>query len=68
MLNGTVADEREVLAACLARLHLGERRVVQAMLYVGQQFDWNIGSGGFWLFSTLDGEWTETARFGNWIS
>jgi hypothetical protein len=38
------------------------------MLYVGQQFDWNIGSGGFWRFSTLDGEWTETARVGSWIS
>ena len=166
MLNGTIADEQEVLTACLARLNLGERQVVrsltrsglqtpadermlsylrenleglneetltdflaknrvqhpiesdlnpgrlvcvgdeefghifrdrhgwdrfrqefpesdgtlrfsrvgldagvrQAMLYAGQQFDWNIGSGGFWLFSKLDGEWTETGRVGNWIS
>jgi hypothetical protein len=45
-----------------------DRSVTQAMLYAGQQFDWNIGSGGFWLFSKLDGEWTEGARVGNWIS
>jgi hypothetical protein len=167
VLNGTSADEREVLAACLAHLHLGERQVVrsltrsglhtpddgrmlsslrenlegldeetltdflaknrvqhlvepdlnpggrlvcvgdeefehifrdgdgwarfrrefpgsdgtlrfsrvgldrdatQAMLYAGQQFDWNVGSGGFWLLSKLDGEWTEAGRFGSWIS
>jgi len=167
MLNGTIADEQEVLTACLARLHLGKRQVVrsltrsglqtpadermlshlrenlegldeetladflvknrsqhpiepdlnpggrlvcvgdeefehlfrdgdgwarfrrafpesdgtlrfsrvgidlgvtQAMLYAGQQFDWNIGSGGFWLFSKLDGEWTQAGRVGSWIS
>src|SRR5215210_8263995 len=165
MLNGTVADEQEVLTACLAQLHLGERQVVrfltrsglqvpadermlsylrenldgldeetlndflaknreqyaiepdlnpggllvcvgdeefghifrdrdgwarfrrqfpesdgtlrfsrvglgkdvtQAMLYAGQQFDWNVGSGGFWSFSKLGGEWTEAGRVGNW--
>jgi hypothetical protein len=167
MLNGSVADDQELLTACLARLHLGERQVVrsltrsglqtpadermlsylrenlggldeetltdflaknraqypiepdlnlggrlvcvgaeefehifrdrdgwdrfrrefpesdgtlrfsrvgldghvtQAMLYAGQQFDWNVGSGGFWLFSKLDGEWIEAGRVGNWIS
>ena len=167
MLNGTVADEQEVLTVCLARLHLGERQVVrsltrsglhvpddermlsyvrenlegldeetladflaknreqspiepdlnpgdrllcvgdeefehifrdgdgwarfrglfpesdgtlrfsrvgldrdvtQGMLYAGQQFDWNVGSGGFWLFSKLDGEWSEAGRLGSWIS
>jgi hypothetical protein len=167
MLNGTIADEQEVLTACLAQLHLGERQVVrsltrsglqvpadermlsylrenlerldeetlndflaknlehhpiepdlnpggrlvcvgdeefehifrdkdgwarfrrefpdsdgtlrysrvgfdrdvkQAMLYAGQQFDWNVGSGGFWLFSRLDGEWTEAGRAGSWLS
>jgi hypothetical protein len=167
MLNGTIADEQEVLAACLARLHLGARQVVrsltrsglqkpadermlthlhehlegldqetltdflaknrerhpiepdlnpggrlicvgdeqfehifrdadgwtrfrrefpwsdgtlrfsrvgldrgltQAILYAGQQFDWNVGSGGFWHFSKLDGGWTEAARVGSWIS
>jgi hypothetical protein len=167
MLNGTIADEQEVLIACLAQLHLGERQVVrsltrsgllitgdermfsymrenleglaeetlndflaknrvqhliepdlnpagrlvcvgdeefehifrdgdgwarfrrefpdsdgtlrfsrvgfdrdvmQAMLYAGQQFDWNVGSGGFWLFSWLDGEWTEVGRAGSWLS
>ena len=167
MFNGTIADEQEVLAACLAQLHLGERHVVrsltrgelqtpadermisylrenlegldeetlddfleknreqhpiepdlnpggrlvcvgdeefeyifrdadgwtrfrqefpgsdgtlrfsrvgldrgvtQAILYAGQQFDWEVGSGGFWLFSKLDGEWTEAATVGSWIS
>jgi hypothetical protein len=167
LFNGTIADEQEVLVACLARLHLGERQVVrsmtrsglqvppdermlsylrehfegleeetladfltknreqypvapdlnpggrlicvgdeefehifrdtdgwtrfrqkfpesdgtlrfsrvgldrdvtQAMLYVGQQFDWNVGSGGFWLFSKPDGEWTEAGRVGSWLS
>jgi hypothetical protein len=167
MLNGTIADEQEVLTACLAQLHLGERQVVrsltrsglqtpadermlsylrgnlkrlhegtltdflaknraqhpiepdlnpggrlvcvgdeefghifrdrdgwdrfrqefpesdgtlrfsrvgldtevtQAMLYAGQQFDWNIGSGGFWLFAKFAGEWTKAGRVGNWIS
>jgi len=42
--------------------------VTQAMLYAGQQFDWNIGSGGFWLFSKPDGAWAESGRLGNWIS
>ena len=167
MLNGSIADEQEVLATCLARLHLGERQVVrsltrsglqvpadkrmlsylrenlegldeetladflaknrtphpiepdlnpggqlicvgdekfenifrdgdgwarfrrefpasdgtlrfsrvgvdrgvtQSMLYAGQQFDWDVGSGGFWLFSKLGGEWTEAGRVGSWIS
>jgi hypothetical protein len=167
MLNGTMADEQEVLMACLAQLHLGERQVVrsltrsglqtpaderillylrknlegldeetltdflaqnreqypiepdlnpggrlicvgdeefehifrdrdgwtrfrrtfpesdgtlrfsrvgldgdvtQAILYAGQQFDRNVGSGGFWLFSKPDGKWTEAARVGSWIS
>jgi hypothetical protein len=45
-----------------------DRGVTQAMLYAGQQFDWNIGSGGFWLFSKLDEEWTEAGSVGNWIS
>jgi hypothetical protein len=167
MLNGIIADEREVLTACLAQLHLGERQVVrsltrsglrvpadermlaylrenlegldeetltdflaknseqyqiepdlnpggrllcvgdeefghifrdtdgwprfrrqfpesdgtlrfsrvgldrgvkQAILYAGQQFDWNVGSGGFWLFSKSRGGWTEVGRVGSWIS
>ena len=45
-----------------------DRDVTQALLYAGQQFDWNVGSGGFWLFSKLDGEWTEAGRVGNWLS
>jgi hypothetical protein len=44
------------------------RDVTQAMLYAGQQFDWHIGSGGFWLFSRSDGIWTESGRLGTWIS
>jgi len=39
--------------------------VMRAMLHAGQQFDWNIGSGGFWPFSKRDGEWTEGARVGS---
>ncbi len=44
------------------------RDVTQAMLYAGQQFDWHIGSGGYWLFSKSDGVWTEVGRLGTWIS
>ena len=42
--------------------------ITRAILYAGQQFDWNVGSGGFWLFSKLGGEWTEAGRVGSWIS
>ena len=45
-----------------------DRDVTQAMLYVGQQFDWNVGSGGFSLCSKVDGEWIEAGRVGNWLS
>ncbi len=45
-----------------------DRDVTQAMLYAGQQFDWNVGSGGFWLFSKIGGAWVEAGRVGNWIS
>lgn len=44
------------------------RDVTQAMIYAGQQFDWRIGSGGYWLFSRSDGVWTESGRLGTWIS
>ena len=37
MLNGTIADEREVLTACLAQLHLGERQVVRSLTRSGLQ-------------------------------
>jgi hypothetical protein len=42
--------------------------ITQAMLYAGQQFDWRVGSGGFWLFSKIDGAWVESGRLGTWIS
>jgi hypothetical protein len=42
--------------------------MTQAMLYAGQQFDWRVGSGGFWLFSKIDGAWVESGRLGTWIS
>jgi hypothetical protein len=45
-----------------------DRDVPQAMLYAGQQFDWNVGSGGFWLCSKVDGEWIEAGRVGNGLS
>jgi hypothetical protein len=44
-----------------------DQEATQAMLYAGQQFDWNVGSGGFWLFSKPDGVWTEAGRVGNWL-
>lgn len=44
------------------------RGVTQAVLYAGQQFDWSIGSGGYWLLSKSDGEWQEAGRAGTWIS
>ena len=45
-----------------------DRGVTQALIYAGQQFDWNVGSGGYWLFSKNDDRWTERGRVGNWIS
>ena len=45
-----------------------DRDVTQATLYAGQQFDWNVGSGGFWLFPRYNGEWTEAGRVGSWVS
>ena len=45
-----------------------DREVTEAILYAGQQFDWNVGSGDIWLFSKLDGEWTEAGRAGSWLS
>ncbi len=42
--------------------------VTQAILYVGQQFDWSVGSGGFWLFSKSDGIWAEVGKPGAWLS
>ncbi len=44
------------------------RSVTQAVLYAGQQFDWSVGSGGYWLLSKSDGEWLEAGRLGTWIS
>ena len=45
-----------------------DRSLTQALLYAGQQFDWSVGSGGYWLFSKSDGEWVEAGRVGDWIS
>lgn len=42
--------------------------VTQALIYAGQQFDWNVGSGGYRLFSKTDGSWTEIGKVGTWIS
>ena len=35
MLNGTIADEREVLATCLGHLYLGKRQVVRSLTRSG---------------------------------
>lgn len=45
-----------------------DRDVTQALIYAGQQFDWNVGSGGYWMFSKTDGSWTERGKVGTWIS
>lgn len=45
-----------------------DRDVTQAILYAGQQFDWSVGSGGFWLFSKADGVWVEVGKSGAWLS
>ena len=45
-----------------------DRDVTQALIYSGQQFDWNVGSGGYRLFSKHDGSWTESCKVGAWIS
>ena len=37
MFNGTIADEQEVVTACLDRLHLGQRQVVRSMTRSGLQ-------------------------------
>jgi hypothetical protein len=37
LFDGTIADEQEVLAACLTRLHLGERQIVRSMTRRGLQ-------------------------------
>jgi hypothetical protein len=45
-----------------------DRGVTQALLYAGQQFDWSIGSCGYWLFTKSGGVWLEAGRSGAWIS
>ena len=45
-----------------------DKGVTQALIYAGQQFDWNVGSGGYRLFTKRDGTWTEGARVGAWLS
>lgn len=40
----------------------------QALLYAGQQFDWSVGSSGFWLFSKSGEAWVETGRAGTDVS
>ncbi|MBA2694087.1 MAG: hypothetical protein H0U65_16605 [Rubrobacter sp.] len=41
--------------------------VSQALIYAGQQFDWETGSSGFWLFTKTGGEWVEAGRAGEWL-
>jgi hypothetical protein len=45
-----------------------DRGVTQTLIYAGQQFDWNVGSGGYRLFTGREGAWTEDARVGAWLS
>lgn len=45
-----------------------DREMTQALIYAGQQFAWNVGSGGYRLFSKANGSWTEVGKVGSWIS
>jgi hypothetical protein len=45
-----------------------DRGVAEALVYAGQQFDWEAGSSGFWLFAKVGGEWIEAGRAGSEIS
>jgi hypothetical protein len=45
-----------------------DREVTQALIYAGQQFDWNVGSGGYRMFSKAGGSWSEIGKVGAWIS
>ena len=45
-----------------------DRGVTQALIYAGQQFDWNVGSGGYRLFTRREGAWTEDAKVRAWLS
>ena len=51
----------------LSRVGL-DAEVTQAVFYAGQQFDWNVGSGGYRLFAKTGDSWTERGRAGTWIS
>lgn len=42
--------------------------VSQALIYAGQQFDWDTGSSGFWLLTKSGGVWAEAGRGGTDIS
>ncbi|MGH3087674.1 MAG: hypothetical protein ACRDSJ_10215, partial [Rubrobacteraceae bacterium] len=42
--------------------------VSQALVYAGQQFDWDAGSSGFWLFTKDGGSWAESGRAGSGVS
>ena len=44
------------------------RGVTRALIHAGQQFDWNVGSGGYRLFTRREGAWTEDAKVGAWLS
>ena len=42
--------------------------MTRALIYAGQQFDWNVGSGGYRLFIKRAGAWIEDAKVGAWLS
>jgi hypothetical protein len=45
-----------------------DRGMKHALIYAGQQSDWNVGSGGYRLFSKREGSWTGGAKVGAWLS
>lgn len=42
-----------------------DRSRTQALFYAGQQFDWTVGSSGFWLLVRSSTGWTELGRAGD---
>jgi hypothetical protein len=74
LLNGTLADEQEVLAACLARLHLGEKQVVRSLTRSGLQTPAGERMLSY-LRETFEGleeetlaDFLSTGSVGNWLS
>lgn len=42
--------------------------LTQALVYLGMQFHWTVGEGGFWLYTRLKRRWVEMAHVTTWVS